>query len=135
MRTCASNYNLRKQSARKRRSGNSTATNSKLHNKSVSKSYYTYRGTEASKRSSNAQILADITDSKRHCESTATTDKKHLLHQNTESEEQRIIQRDLLLKRSGVFNNGSQTVRNHDEDKMLDDSFDENINGMLCFYL
>lgn len=133
MRTWASNYNLRKQSARKRRSGNSTATNSKLHNKSVSKSYYTHRATETSKRASNAQILADITDQKRHCESTANSDKKYLLHQNIESDKQKIIQRDLLLKRSGAFNNGSQTVRNHDEDKMLDDSFDENTNGM--FYL
>ena len=129
MRTWASNYNLRKQSTRKRRSGNSSTTHPKLHNKSVSKSYYTHRETEASKHPSNSQILSDITDQKRNCESISASDKKHLLDQHWISDEQRVIQRDLLLKRSGVFNNGSRTARNHDEGKMVDNRSDENING------
>jgi len=122
MRNWASSYNLCKNSSRKRRSGNSTTTNKQ--NKSINKSYYTHR--ENSKKKNPSQIATEIIEdnirknnnsSKKHWESTNVSSKKHLLKKNLpEDHEQRIIHRDLLLKHSSIINNGSQTVRNHNNE-------------------
>lgn len=124
MRKSSSSYNLRKQSNRKRRNA-TTGSKSKILNKS----YYSNREKEVSKRRANpSQIATEIsesnfrksnprtTGSKRHCESTNLSDKKHLLNSNTnipEDEEVQTQKRDLLLKHSSLINNGSRTVRNH----------------------
>lgn len=56
MRNCASHYNLKKQSSRKRR--NATVGSK---NKSMNKSYYSHREKETSKRKTNpAQITTEI---------------------------------------------------------------------------
>lgn len=128
IRTWASNSNLRKTGSRKRRNETSTTTSKNNQFKNVSKSYYTARDKEVSKRGiNNSNILAEISESrykrndaewegsKRHWESTKVADKIHLLGQNLQMEdEQKSLHRNLLMKHAAIFNNGSQTVRNHD---------------------
>jgi len=54
---------------------------------------------------------------------------KHFMNSNLpEDDEQRIIQRDALLKHSSFINNGSRTVRNHNSE-VLDDSSSGNDKG------
>lgn len=82
----ASSYNIRKQSNRKRRNGNSTGVN-RNQSKNANKSYYTQRDKEHSKRKINpCHIATEITeenlrkigilpDSERHWENTDISDK------------------------------------------------------------
>lgn len=92
----------------------------------MSKSYYTHRDRDPSKRELDAEkAFAETSESKyrkshynsdsmRHCESTKVSDKKYLLYNNNQNDAQRILHRNLIMKHSALFNNGSQTVRNHD---------------------
>jgi len=58
------------------------------------------------------------------------TNKHFLLKNLPEEDEQRIIQRDLLLKHSSFLNNGSQTVRNRNKE-VLEDSSLSNDKGKI----
>lgn len=108
-------------------------------------SYYTTRDKEVSRRGvNNSNILAEIPEarykknetacegSKRHCESTKVSDKKHLLGQNLQmDDEQRILHRNLIMKHAAIFNNGSQTARNHDnrDERIFNQTSSDNEGG------
>ena len=111
---------------RNKRNGN-LSNIGQSHNKSTN-NYYTHRDNiEEKDETIDNRIFDDISGvqtgnsnenaSKRHCESTKVSERKHFQNfYNPEGRKDQIIfNRNILNKHSALFINGSQTARNYEE--------------------
>ena len=133
IRTWASNSNIGKQHSKKNKRNGNLSNVGQAHMKSTNSNYYTHRENNEGKvdRDDN-KLLDEITEvqinssqnpSKRHCESTKVSERKHFQNfYNMDSKiNQMELNKNIINKHSSLLVNGSQTARNHNdkEDKIF----------------